>query len=106
MSSVCKKHFLISTDGKLEIVDCACLLHKLNSYVKYMQYKYIKEDDSSYLREGLFYCTANIALGCVYVLKKYMHLICWFNINTQGYFASCVVFFRAPKGGGKIRVTS
>ena len=26
--------------------------------------------------------------------------------NTCGYFASCVVFFRAPQGRGKIRVMS
>ena len=26
--------------------------------------------------------------------------------NTRGYFASCVVFFRAPKGLGKIREMS
>ena len=26
--------------------------------------------------------------------------------NTHGYFASCVVFFRAPKGRGKIRAMS
>ena len=26
-----------------------------------------------------------------------------FTYNTRGYFASCVVFFRAPKGRGKIR---
>ena len=26
--------------------------------------------------------------------------------NTRGYFASCVVFFRAPKGRGKIRAMS
>ena len=26
--------------------------------------------------------------------------------NTCGYFASCVVFFRAPQGRGKIRATS
>ena len=26
--------------------------------------------------------------------------------NTRGYFASCVVFFRAPQGQGKIRAMS
>ena len=29
-----------------------------------------------------------------------------FTYNTRGYFASCVVFFRAPKGRGKIRAMS
>ena len=26
--------------------------------------------------------------------------------NTRGYFASCVVFFRAPQGRGKMRAMS
>lgn len=58
MSSVWKKHFLISmpADGKLEIVDHVCLLRKLNSHVQYMyiQFKFIKGDDNGYLREGIF----------------------------------------------------
>ena len=29
-----------------------------------------------------------------------------FTDNTRGYFTSCVVFFRAPQGRGKIRATS
>ena len=29
-----------------------------------------------------------------------------FTYNMHGYFASCVVFFRAPKGRGKIRAMS
>ena len=29
-----------------------------------------------------------------------------FTYNTRGYFASCVVFFRAPEGRGKIRAMS
>ena len=33
-------------------------------------------------------------------------LIDGFAYNTRGYFASCVVFFRAPKGRGKMRAMS
>ena len=29
-----------------------------------------------------------------------------FTDNTRGYFTSCVVFFRAPQGRGKMRATS
>ena len=29
-----------------------------------------------------------------------------FTYNTRGYFASCVVFFRTPKGRAKIRAMS
>ena len=29
-----------------------------------------------------------------------------FTDNTRGYFTSCVVFFRAPRGRGKMRATS
>ena len=28
------------------------------------------------------------------------------SYNTRGYFASCVVFFRAPQGRGKMRAMS
>ena len=40
------------------------------------------------------------------VLKLYIYLIRWFLYNMRGYFASYVVFFRAPKGRGKIRAMS
>ena len=37
-------------------------------------------------------------------MRKYIHLIRWFKTyNTRGCFASCVVFFRAPQGRGKMR---
>ena len=39
-------------------------------------------------------------LGNIYILFD------GFTYNTRGYFASCVVFFRAPKGRGKIRAMS
>ena len=40
-----------------------------------------------------------------YPLDKYI-LFDGFTYNTHGYFASCVVFFRAPKGRGKIQAMS
>ena len=42
-------------------------------------------------------------------LRELMLIYTLFNglaYNTCGYFASCVVFFRAPQGRGKIRAMS
>ena len=36
-------------------------------------------------------------------LKNKYILFDGFTYNTRGYFASCEVFFRGPKGRGKIR---
>ena len=61
-----------------------------------------------------------LPLRCIYVSKKnsgglssrmYLNNIIYilfdgFTYNTRGYFASCVVFFRAPKGRGKLRAMS
>ena len=43
------------------------------------------------------------------VLRLLLHIYTLFDglaYNTCGYFATCVVFFRAPRGGGKIRAMS
>ena len=42
----------------------------------------------------------NFPIRCIYILFD------GFTYNMRGYFASCVVFFRAPKGRGKIRAMS
>ena len=46
-------------------------------------------------------CDQALLLGCVIYI-----LLDGLTYNTRGYFASCVVFFRAPQGRGKTRATS
>ena len=51
--------------------------------------------------------------GCLYkvlnALKLPVNIYTLFNgftDNTRGYFTSCVVFFQAPQGRGKMQATS
>ena len=48
--------------------------------------------------------TSGLLLPIAYSLleKSIYTLFDGLTYNTRGYFASCVVFFRAPKGRGKI----
>ena len=49
---------------------------------------------------ALITCCIVSRVGCKYTLFDGL------AYNTCGYFASCVVFFRAPQGRGKIRAMS
>ena len=42
----------------------------------------------------------------VYSMMNTYTLLDGLAYNTRGYFASCVVFFRAPQGRGKMRAMS
>ena len=52
----------------------------------------------------LYYSNIMIYVLC-FLLNKYI-LLDGLTCNTRGYFASCVVFFRAPQGRGKMREMS
>ena len=55
--------------------------------------------------------TATICLSCFLFFPRFRKfhkyiLLDGLTSNTRGYFASCVVFFRAPQGRGKMRAMS
>ena len=57
-------------------------------------------------------CTLQLSVAdlekrvCTYTLENEYILLDGLSYNTRGYFASCIVFFRAPQGRGKMRAMS
>ena len=54
-------------------------------------------------RNRIYNCSLQVPTVCG--IDKYT-LLDGLAYNTRGYFASCVVFFRAPQGRGKMRAMS
>ena len=70
---------------------------------------YYKHDDPQIVRQEALLainCVNNKIRETLEIRFNIYILLDGLSYNTRGYFASCVVFFRAPQGRGKMRAMS